>query len=94
MNEIKLNKNQCQVLATLYYNKKSGKDYMTIKKIKEECGFEKSCTVAGCIQGLRCAGLVEGKEQTLLDGTTIRFYYIPDEIMEKLTCIVNFEMGD
>lgn len=94
MNKIKLNKNQCQVLATLYYNKKSGKDYMTTKKIKEECGFEKSATVTGCLLGLRYAGLVESKNQTLFDGTTMRFYYIPDEIMEKLICIATFEMED
>lgn len=94
MSKVQLTENQCKVLSVLYYNKKIGKDYMSIKKIKEECGFEKSGTVVGCLQGL-CAGkLVECRTQELLDGTLQRFYYIPNVIFNNLTAITAFEMED
>lgn len=92
MDKIQLTENQSKVLAVLYYNKKFGKDYMSIKKIKEECGFEKSGTVVGCLQGL-CAGkLVECRTQELLDGTLQKFYYIPNPIFNMLKTITAFEM--
>lgn len=92
MNKIQLTENQSKVLAVLYYNKKFGKDYMSIKKIKEECGFEKNAMAVGCLQGL-CAGkLVECRTQELLDGTLQKFYYIPNPIFNMLKTITAFEM--
>lgn len=92
MNKIQLTENQSKVLAVLYYNKKFGKEYMSIKKIKEECGFEKNATAAGCLQGL-CAGkLVEIRTQELLDGTLQKFYHIPNVIFNMLKTITTFEM--
>ena len=94
MSKIQLTENQCKVLAVLYYNKKFGKDYMSIKKIKEECGFKKTGTAVGCLQGL-CAGkLVEVRTQELLDGTIQRFYYIPNVIFNALRATTTFEMED
>lgn len=94
MSKIQLTENQSKVLAVLYYNKKFGKDYMSTKKIKEECGFEKTGTAVGCLQGL-CAGkLVEVRTQELLDGTIQRFYYIPNVIFNALRATTTFEMED
>lgn len=94
MNKIPLTENQSKVLAVLYYHKKFGKDYMSIKKIKEECGFEKSGTVVGCLQGLCAGNLVECRTQELLDGSLQKFYYIPNPIFNTLSTITTFEMED
>ena len=94
MNKIPLTENQSKVLAVLYYNKKFGKDYMSIKKIKEEYGFEKSGTVVGCLQGLCAGNLVECRTQELLDGSLQKFYYIPNPIFNTLSAITTFEMED
>ena len=94
MNKIQLTENQSKVLAVLYYNKKFGKDYMSIKKVKEECGFEKNVTASGCLQGLCAAKLVEIRTQELLDGTLQKFYYIPNPIFNALSAITTFEMED
>ena len=94
MKKLYLTENQSKVLSVLYFNKKSGKEYMSTKKIKEECGFEKTATATGCLQGL-CAGkLVEVRTQELLDGTIQRFYYIPNVIFNALRTITTFEMED
>lgn len=94
MKKLYLTENQSKVLAVLYFSKKSGKDYMSIKKIKEECGFEKSGTVVGCLQGLDAGKLVEVRTQELLDGTIQKFYYIPNVIFNALRIITTFEMED
>lgn len=94
MSKVQLTENQSKVLAVLYYNKKFGKDYMSIKKIKEECGFEKVATVVGCLQGLQGAKLVGVRNQELLDGTLQKFYYIPNPIFNALSAIATFEMED
>ncbi len=92
MSEIKLTKNQCDVLATLFYNNKAGRKYMTSPSIKEQCRFEKNCTTTGCLMALVHRGLVEIKIQSLLDNTIRKFFYIPDEVMEKLNSIVSLEI--
>lgn len=89
---IQLNKNQSQVLATLFYNNRAGRKYMTSRSIKEQCGFEKNATTTGCLVGLMSKDLVAIKTQVLLDDTIHKFFYIPDEIMEKLNSIVSFEI--
>lgn len=94
MSKIQLTENQSKVLAVLYYNKKFGKDYMSIKKIKEECGFEKDATAVGCLQGLFAGKLVGVRNQELLDGTLHKFYYIPNPIFNALSVIATFEMED
>ena len=94
MSKIQLTENQGKVLAVLYYNKKFGKDYMSTKKIKEECGFEKTETAVGCLQGLFAGKLIGVRNQELLDGTLQKFYYIPNVIFNKLTTITVFEMED
>ena len=92
MSEIKLTKNQCDVLATLFYNNKVGRKYITSPSIKEQCRFEKNSTTTGCLMALVHRGLVEIKTQSLLDNTICKFFYIPDEVMEKLNSIVSFEI--
>lgn len=92
MEKIQLNKNQSQVLATLFYNNKAGNKYMTSQSIKKQCGFEKSATTTGCLIGLTYKGLVEIETQHLLDDTIQKFFYIPDEVMEKLNNVVSFEI--
>lgn len=94
MKKLYLTENQSKVLAVLYYNKKFGKDYMSIEKIKEECGFEKSGTVVGCLQGLGAGKLVEVRTQELLDGSLQKFYYIPNPIFNALSAITTFEMEE
>lgn len=89
---IQLNKNQSQVLATLFYNNRAGRKYMTSLSIKEQCGFEKNATTTGCLMGLMNGGLVWVKTQVLLDNTIHKFFYIPDDVMEKLNSIVSFEL--
>lgn len=94
MKKLYLTENQSKVLAVLYYNKKFGREYMSAKKVKEECGFEKAATVTGCLQGL-CAGkLVEVRTQELLDGTLQKFYYISNPIFNALSAITTFEMEE
>lgn len=92
MEKIQLNKNQCQVLATLFYNNRAGRKYMTSQSIREQCGFEKCATTTGCLIGLTHKGLVEIETQYLLDDTIQKFFYIPDEVMEKLSSVVSFEI--
>ena len=94
MKKVQLTVNQSKVLAVLFYNKKFGKDYMSIKKIKEECGFENSATATGCLQALCAAKLVEIRTQDLLDGTVQKFYYIPNVIFNVLRATTTFEMED
>ena len=62
----------------IYRVMKSDK-WMSLDEIWEKSGFEKKVTVAGCIQGLRASGDVECEEQTLLDGTVLKFYRIIKE---------------
>lgn len=92
MLEIQLTKNQRDVLAILFYNNKGGRKYMTSPSIKEQCRFEKNATTTGCLMALVHRGLVEIKTQKLLDDTIRKFFYIPDEVMEKLNSIVSFEI--
>lgn len=89
---IQLTRNQSQVLATLFYNNRAGRKYMTSLSIKEQCGFEKNATTTGCLMGLMNGGLVAIKTQVLLDDTVYKFFYIPDEVMEKLNSIVYFDL--
>lgn len=89
---IQFNKKQSQVLATLFYNNRAGRKYMTSRSIKEQCRFEKSATVAGCLTALMREGFVEVEIQELLDNTVCKFFYIPDEVMERLNTIVSFEI--
>lgn len=89
---IQLTKNQSQVLATLFYNNRAGRKYMTSFSIKEQCGFEKNATTTGCLIGLMNEGLVAIKTQVLLDDTIHKFFYIPDDVMEKLNIIVPFDL--
>ncbi len=89
---IQLTKNQSQVLATLFYNNRAGRKYMTSLSIKEQCGFEKNATTTGCLIALVNGGLVAIKTQELLDDTIYKFFYIPDEVMKKLNSIVSFEI--
>ena len=89
---IQLNRNQSQVLATLFYNNRAGRKYMTSLSIKEQCGFEKNATTTGCLMGLMNGGLVAIKTQVLLDDTVYKFFYIPDDVMKKLNIIVSFNL--
>ena len=91
---IQLNKNQSQVLATLFYNNRAGRKYMTLRSIKEQCRFEKAAFTAGCLARLVNEGFVETETQELLDNTVRNFFYIPDEVMEKLNTIVSFEIKE
>lgn len=91
---IQLTKNQSKVLATLFYNNRAGRKYMTSLSIKEQCGFEKNATTTGCLVGLMNGGLVAIKTQVLLDDTIHKFFYIPDDVMEKLNSIVYFNLKD
>ncbi len=90
---IQLNKKQSQVLATLFYNNRAGRKYMTSRSIKEQCRIEKSATVTGCLARLIHEGFVDFQTQELLDGTTsCKFFYIPDEVMERLSTVVSFDL--
>lgn len=89
---IQFNKKQSQVLATLFFNNRAGRKYMTSRSIKEQCRFEKSATVAGCLTRLIREGFVDIETQELLDKTVCNFYYIPDEVMEKLNTMVSFKI--
>lgn len=89
---IQLNKKQSQVLATLFFNNRAGRKYMTSRSIKEQCQFEKSAIVAGCLTRLIHEGFIDTETQELLDGSVCNFYYIPDEVMERLNTIVSFEI--
>ena len=89
---LQLNKKQSLVLATLFFNNRAGRKYMTSRSIKEQCQLEKSATVTGCLARLMYEGLVEVETQELLDNTVCNFFYIPDEVMEKLNTVVSFEI--
>lgn len=92
MSEIQLTKNQCDVLVTLFYNNRASRKYMISLSIKNQCGFESNAIIIGCTIALINKGLVEIKTQELLDGSICKFFYIPDEIMEKLNSVVSFEI--
>lgn len=89
---IQFNKNQSQILATLFYNNRAGRKYMTPRSIREQCQIEKCATVTGCLARLIHEGFVEIQTQELLDGNVCKFFYIPDEVMERLNTVVSFDL--
>lgn len=54
-------------------------DWMTIKDIAAQCGFEKNSTAVGCVVILMNKGVIETDEDTTLDGKIHKYYRIRDD---------------